>query len=268
MGAPTKTAGKSVFAIILGLAVCTAALLAVLRFHALPHFIQRPGSRMAKLPRVTLWAWERAESFHNLDRCPAFAVAYLDQTVEITPKGVAGRPRMVPVVFPEGGVRIAVVRIEVAPGVSLDQAQTLAETTRLLLASANAPGIAAFQVDFDARRSERDFYRQLLLRLRAAMPPRLPLSITALASWCAYDDWIHTVPIDEAVPMFFRMEPEWRRANLGFDEYKIREPLCAGSIGLADTGSWPPITNGRRIYLFADGGWSAQAVQSALDRIH
>jgi hypothetical protein len=68
--------------------------------------------------------------------------------------------------------------------------------------------------------------------------------------------------------MLFRMEPAWRHAELGFGDFKMREPLCAGAIGLADRGSWPPITEGRRIYLFADDGWSPQAVESALSRIH
>lgn len=257
--------GKAVFVVILSLAAGTAAFLVRLHFHARGHFVQRPGERMAGLPRVTLWAWERPQSFASLD-ARAAAVAYLDRTIMITPSGVASRPRAVPVTFPAGGMRIAVVRIEVAPGSTLTK-QTVADTTRVLLGSATTPGIAALQIDFDARRSERDFYRTLLLRLRAAMPPALPLSMTALASWCAYDDWIHDLPVDEAVPMFFRMEPGWRHADLRFDEYKLREPLCAGSVGLADTGPWPPITDGRRVYLFADGGWSPETIKSALDRI-
>jgi hypothetical protein len=261
-----KRGGKFIFVVILSLAAGTVALLVRLHFHALNHFVQRPGARMASLPRVTLWAWERPESFVSMDKSRA-AIAYLDQTISISNGQVTSRPREVPVIFPKNAVRIAVVRIEVAPGSTLSK-QVLADTTRLLLNSASTPGIAAFQVDFDARRSEREFYRTLLLRLRASMPPALPLSITALASWCAYDDWIHDLPVDEAVPMFFRMEPEWRHADLHFEEYKLHEPLCAGSIGLANTGSWPPVTDGRRIYLFADSGWTPQAVKSALDRIH
>jgi len=52
------------------------------------------------------------------------------------------------------------------------------------------------QIDFDARRSQRRFYVRLLRDLRRRMPPSLPLSITALASWCAYDDWLSGLPIE------------------------------------------------------------------------
>ena len=80
------------------------------------------------------------------------------------------------------------------------------------LRTASRPGIAALQVDFDAKRSERGFYAALLRSLRSQMPPQLPLSIAALASWCSNDDWISGLPIDEAVPMLFRMEPDRRQA--------------------------------------------------------
>jgi hypothetical protein len=133
---------------------------------------------MAALPRVTLWAWERPEYFAaSADGQSRYAIAYLDRTIEVSPAGVVDKPRMVPVTFPVGAVRIAVVRIEVATGSDLTSA-TLAQVTRLLLESASRPGLAAFQIDFDARRSERDSYRQLLGRVRAAMPSVLPLSMT------------------------------------------------------------------------------------------
>lgn len=69
----------------------------------------------------------------------------------------------------------------------------------VILTSAE-PGAVALQVDFDARASQHTFYARLLRDLRRQMPPSLPLSITALASWCSYDDWIRGLPVDEAVP--------------------------------------------------------------------
>jgi hypothetical protein len=123
----------------------------------------------------------------------------------------ASQSRHVPLRYPANVTRTAVVRIESAPGARLDIA-TVEQVKDLLLRTASRPGIAALQVDFDAKRSERGFYAALLRSLRSQMPPQLPLSIAALASWCSNDDWISGLPIDEAVPMLFRMEPDRRQA--------------------------------------------------------
>jgi len=125
-----------------------------------------------------------------------------------------------------------------------------------LMESASQTGLAAFQVDFDATRSQREFYRSLLIDLRHRMPPRLPLSMTALASWCSRDDWISNLPVDEAVPMFFRMEPDRLRAAANRSEYRVRERLCLGSVGISTQEPWPEQEiSGKRIYLFPDRGW-------------
>jgi hypothetical protein len=87
------------------------------------------------------------------------------------------------------------------------------------------------------------------------MPANLPLSITALASWCSWDGWLRDLPIDEAVPMLFRMEPDRKRAPPDIDDFKIREPLCQGSVGVSTTEPWPSDLAGKRIYVFSDRGW-------------
>jgi hypothetical protein len=62
---------------------------------------------------------------------------------------------------------------------------------------ARRPGISGIQVDFDATASERRFYRELVIDLRRLLPDSVPLSITALASWCLDDNWISGLPADE-----------------------------------------------------------------------
>jgi hypothetical protein len=148
-----------------------------------------------------------------------------------------------------------VVRIEVLPGKKLD-AEEEQESVNLLLQSANKPDIAALQIDFDALRSQRGFYAQLLKDLRHRMPPGLPLSMTALASWCSYDDWIAQLPVDEAVPMLFRMEPDRQRSHSSASQFEIREPLCMGSAGISTHEQWPDDLAGKRVYVFADRGWA------------
>ena len=138
--------------------------------------------------------------------------------------------------------------------VQLDESRQQ-QTVALLFESAARPGIAALQVDFDATRSQRAFYADVLADLRRRMPPNLPLSITALASWCSYDDWIAGLPVDEAVPMLFRMEPDRRRVPADSPWLRIREPLCQGSVGISTHEPWPDSLAGKRIYAFADRGW-------------
>lgn len=232
------------------LSLALAALVCCLTIHsdALP----RPQGRLAPLPPVTLWAWERREDLRAIDP-RRFAVAYLDQTLTVG-LIVDRQPRRDPVVFPASAARIPVVRIETAKGAVLNDVNRDGLVRDLLL-SAREPGIAALQIDFDATRSQRAFYRDLLLTLRRQMPANLPLSITALASWCSFDDWLRGLPIDEAVPMMFRMEPDRRRAPPNLDEFQIREPLCLSSAGVSTTEPWPDNLAGKRIYIFPDNGW-------------
>jgi hypothetical protein len=243
-----------------GICCALAALLCALGIHsdALPH---APG-RMAALPRTTLWAWECREDLHDLN-VQRFAVAYLDQTLTIGLL-VDQQPRRNPLVLPASATRIPVVRIETQPHAVLNN-WNRAQAIRAILTSARQPGIAALQIDFDATRSQRTFYRDLLLDLRRQMPAHLPLSITALASWCSSDDWLGALPIDEAVPMLFRMEPDRHRARPNSDDFRIREPLCQSSIGISTTEPWPSQIAGKRLYIFADNGWR-EDIPAALAR--
>jgi len=218
-----------------------------LRYH--PAFVSK---RMLSLPKRVFWAWDRSEDLRSIDP-QTTAIAFLDQTILIGPE-IVSQPRQHSYAYPTCAIRIAVVRIEVKPGTRLDQTQER-QTVESLLQSAQQPGISAFQLDFDATHSQHDFYRHILRQLRSQMPPELPLSITALASWCSYDDWISSLPIDEAVPMMFRMEPDRRRLSPDRPELQIREPLCQSSVGISTRESWPDDLSGKRIYIFPDRGW-------------
>ena len=236
-------------------AFAKASLAAIVLFGCLgirPDAPLLPMTRMSSLPRLTLWAWERREDLRALDT-QRYAVAYLDKTISMGPD-VQSQPRRDPVVFSAAATRMPVIRIEAGRDSVLDD-RNRADVVREIVASAEEPGIAAVQIDFDATRSQREFYRNVLLDVRREMPAGLPLSITALASWCSYDDWLNELPIDEAVPMLFRMEPDRRRAPANVDDFRIREPLCKTSIGVSTTEQWPSEMRGKRIYIFADRGW-------------
>jgi hypothetical protein len=232
----------------------------------------RPANRMDRLPRVTVWAWERREDLREVNPATT-AVAWLERTVVLDAHGLTVAPRRQALLLPAsaGLVRIAVVRLETGNGAALNG--TSAERAADAIAQAATPDASALQVDFDARQSERGWYANVLRRVRAQIPMTMPLSITALASWCSYDGgWIERLPIDEAVPMLFRMEPDRRRvaASGGWaaidavHDFSIREPLCLGSVGISTTEGWPSDMRQRRIYIFADRGWGRDGLQQTV----
>lgn len=216
------------------------------------------------LPSVVLWAWERPEDLRFLD-CSRTGVAYLAGTLFLGADGVRLRPRMQPLQVPPGCPMLAVIRLESDRG----GAATLSESQRLRAAEAILqpipPSVRGLQIDFDAVVSERPFYGALLEDLRRLMPPNWPLSITALASWCLEDDWMRGLPVDEAVPMLFRM---------GLDERRVRHELAAGrdfalqvarsSYGLSSDEPMPPLRKGRRVYLFHPRVWDRFAFDQVL----
>jgi hypothetical protein len=210
-------------------------------------------------PRVFVWAWERREDLSWID-ARSVGVAFLARTVCPRGDGVALRPRMQPLLVPPGTILMAVVRLE-----SDGQASgaDVPRTSRAIADAARLPGVRALQVDFDAVASERPFYRALLEDLRHRLPPRMPLSITALESWCEADGWISGLPVAEAVPMLFRMGPD--RYSPGSD---FRGDLCRSSVGISTDELPSRIPSGRRVYVFDPRPWSPDHLQAVLRKVN
>jgi len=161
---------------------------------------------------------------------------------------------------------VAVVRIEMPAGAETSQTAA-AEIVAALLRSARRPGVSALQVDFDAVKSQKRFYGQILKQTRREMPPGMPLSVTALASWCAYDRWLAGLPIDEAVPMLFRMGKEQNLFRPERGGPLVREPLCSGSLGLSVDEPWPSELAARRLYVFSPRPWTQQSVARVVEQV-
>src|ERR1700691_385401 len=174
-------------------------------------------------PHVFVWAWERPEDLRWLDT-RSVGVAFLARTVCPRVDGVAVRPRMQPLLIPPNTALMAVVRVESgghAAGADIPR------TAGAIADAAALPHVRALQVDFDAVASERAFYRALLEDLRRRVPARMPISITALASWCESDGWISGLPVAEAVPMLFRMGPAHYSAGGDFCVDLCRASPCS-----------------------------------------
>jgi hypothetical protein len=213
------------------------------------------GDQIRGLPRVVLWAWERPEDLRFINPQNT-AVAFLADTIQLHGETVVSRPRLQSLLLPDGAHLVPVVRIEADQNAVLNRSQ-IEQTATVISKTALLPRVMAVQVDFDATRSQRDFYRSVLVDLRRGLGSAAPISITALASWCMGDDWISALPINEAVPMLFRMGAGtnqvvgWLSSGRDF-----RAPICRGSLGVSTDEPWASLPNGRRLYVFHNRPWT------------
>ena len=211
-------------------------------------------------PQTILWAWERPEDLEFLDP-QQFAVAFLSQTLVLKDDEVVFRPRRQPLkVRPETRL-IAVTRIESEKTAALSDPQR-EKLIGLVLRTRELKNVSALQIDFDATTSQREFYRTLLHELRQRLPDNVPLSMTALASFCLGDRWLQGLPVDEAIPMIFRMGKDDQSIKSFLESGKdFSEPLCRRSYGIAvDEPIAMTFNRSRRQYIFNVRAWTKKDV--------
>ena len=224
------------------------------------------ATRLDQFPQVILWAWERPTDLRFIAP-KEVGVAFLARTIRLRSSEVVMRPRLQPLNLPEGARVIAVARVETdstnKPELSDQQRQKVAEA---IADMAKLPNVAHIQIDFDATLTERKFYRELIFEVRRRLPDTDGLSITALASWCTYDDWLSDLPIDEAVPMLFRMAGDGKQiANrLDAGEDFIAAP-CRHSYGISTDEPRSNLFLGRRLYAFNPDPWTEDSVRAILE---
>ena len=225
-------------------------------------------------------------------------------------------PRLQPLLVPPETALVAVVRVETpndlwhrpgaagvgageglgeqlrAGGSSASSASATAlysEAQRVRVAGmiasvAGIRGVRAVQVDYDATRSEQSFYRKLLDAVRSRLPRGMPLSMTALASWCIGDTWLNSLPegtIEEAVPMLFRMGPDAANVAAFVQQGNpFRAQACRASLGVSTDeafsqavldGKVKPLAGGRnfrRVYIFSNRAWTSGGVKQILAEVN
>lgn len=213
-----------------------------------------PAAREAT---VIPWAWERAEDLRFVGE--GNTVAWYAGILTLDGARVRVEPRRNPLRLAKDAHRVAVIRIETKRP-TLDAAQLEATLAAIRRLYRNAEEL---QIDFDASRSERAFYRALLRELRKDAKR---LSITALASWCLDDRWMQDLPIDEAVPMLFRLGRDERAVHARLGE-PFPERRCRGSAGISLDEPLPHIPNAARIWVFNPERWTEAEWQTALSRV-
>lgn len=208
---------------------------------------------------VIPWAWERHEDLRFVGE--GESVAWYAGIITLDGERVIVEPRRNPLRVAKNAHRIAVVRIETRDA-ALDEAQLDATRDAVLRLFRSAEEL---QIDFDATVSERTFYRSLLAALRRDVKARL--SITALTSWCFGDRWLATLPIDEAVPMYFRMGRDEAAVHASLRSgHTIPEPRCRASAGISLDEPLPRMPAAQRIWVFNPERWTEDAWKVAQRR--
>ena len=213
--------------------------------------------------RGVAWIWP-ASNGPAADRAAGYReAAVLVETLVIHAGGIERMPRMQPLALPVGVKLLPVLHVEAAADApdTLSDAQSSAIVAAFLRHAGEADsGAGMLQLDFEAPRRERAAYQALVTRTRAALPPRTRLSVTALAHWCTESDWLDRLPVDEVVPMLYRLGPHaarwleyWLRGDAGL------AARCRGpALGFA-TDDPPPaslLARTPRPYLFDESSWS------------
>jgi hypothetical protein len=216
--------------------------------------LTHPPDPLHRFPNVVLWAWESSHDLRFVKPGSA-GIAFLARTIWLDGEHVWSRPRLQPLRFSPGADLMAVVRFESAGHGLPPSADAVREVQRV----ATDREVRALQIDFDARLSERVWYASFLRDLRRGMPASMPLSITALESWCEEDSWIRGLPVADATPMLFRLGPGERREVSLFSA-----SICRDSVGVSMDELPVRVPRSRRIYFFYPGAWTQQAYNAAV----
>jgi hypothetical protein len=227
--------------------------------------------RLTDSPAVFLWAWERPEDLRFVN-AQHESVAYLAGEIYLHNSRFDVIPRRNPLLINPDIRTIAVIRLERFERTALAlKAEQIAAVAQAIveLAHTRQKRLQGIQIDFDARKSERLFYGELLREIRRSMPRNETLSITALASWCSFDSWIRQLPVDEAVPMLFRMGRR-RGDNDYFSESTLQTkvPFCQKSMGISTDEPHPDLHLRARVYIFNPNRWTKAEVSNIEQEIH
>ena len=84
--------------------------------------------------------------------------------------------------------------------------------------------------------------------------------MTSLASWCMDDSWTQDIPVDEAVPMLFRMSVDPDLVHRWLARHKGFSPQCDGSVGLSTDEIQSIDARNKTIYVFSPRPWDSQSL--------
>lgn len=220
----------------------------------------------SSLARGAAWIWPNSSgpSAAPGDIAPYREAAVLVESLVLRAQGVERGGRTQALRLPPGVRVVPVVHIESAS----DAPTEFSETQRSAVLAAvrrHAPvataGAGVFQLDFEAPARQREAYRALVTAVRKALPDDVKLSVTALAHWCTQGDWLDRLPVDEVVPMLYRLGPHadaWRRRFEQSDNPDLARRCRGDAMGFAtnDPPSSKLLARTIRAYWFDEDAWS------------
>lgn len=221
-----------------------------------------PRPAASEGPRTWLWAWERPEDLRFLGARRDVGAAILTRTVTVGDAGVDVRRRAHPAHVPEGVPLAAVVRVQLRRGSTRFAAHAPALARAVLDAAGDVPA-RVLQIDFDAPPAAWAFYRELIQRVSAALPPSTTLAITSVASWCTGDGPLAELapvgrPAPRVVPMVFAMGPDAARVRFALAARgDFPEPACREAVGVAVDEPEPHLFGARPVWAFSRHPWTA-----------
>lgn len=210
----------------------------------------------AAAPERIAWVWDNA-------RIPPWSQAHAAVLVrhvwltgdEVRTRSRADRPAMGPAtrVTPVVHVEVSTVR---PPVISAHARAAILDAMQHAAAHSSSGWV---QLDMEARPSQREDWLALVRDIRAALPPGMRLSVTALAWWCRSGAWLDTLAADEVVPMLFRMGRDGPALRTLWLERPQRLHLrCrAGALGTGTPEPLPDAVTARyaRVYAFDAARW-------------
>lgn len=225
-----------------------------------------------KEPKVFLWAWERPENLLFL-KDQNVGVAFFAGGVVYNGENLVFRKRFQQLLVPEGTFLMPAIRIDnfSSRSLSLLEENEQENLANFIVEICSVKDSNGCQIDFDAQESERLFYKKLITKVRKNLSNNLPLSITALVSWCNKDSWLNGLPVQEIVPMFY---------ELGEDDYIVKNNLvggdfmdfknCQKAIGISDKEEFPDsdLLKGRKIYLFSYSSWTEKSFSAIINKFN
>ena len=134
--------------------------------------------------------------------------------------------------------------------------QLRARTAAAVVQLARSVDVRQVQIDFEVRASEHQILRDVVTHVRAALSPSTLLSMTALASWCAHESWFDDLPVNEVVPMLFRMGPGGAQIRSDFAVGgDFPSAKCRTALAVSADAPIVHAPADRRLYLFSPRSW-------------
>lgn len=214
---------------------------------------------MPPAPAVA-WLWDSAV----LPAWSTAEAAVLQRHILLTGPSALTRPRLHWPLMPSTTRVTPVLHVEVSTVNPPQDIDTRADMiVRAMREAAQASTSGWVQLDLEAKPSQRDFYRALVARVRAELPPQVRLSVTALAWWCRAPAWLDGLAADEVVPMFFRMgrDNAQLRHIVEHTPAMLHASCRAGSAGFSPQEPFAPqvLARYRKTYWFDRRAWQRSA---------